>query len=425
MGLFSAGTRIGSYQVVDLLGTGGMGDVYLIREEATGSYWALKTLRAGGPDSESWKRFMNEGGVHSGLNHPNIAAYREMFLYADRPCLIMEYIDGETLFARIQRLGRLPVEESLGILHEVCDALGYLHSRDIIHRDLKSANVKINSAGRAKLLDFGIAKHQRTPGMTMVGAVMGTPEYLAPELILGNPASVRSEVWTLGLLVYEMLTGRLPFNEEQEAALYDAIRNRNPELPSRYHPQVTAAVDALVMRCLAKKPAQRFQTPAHVQQAIAKVRRTKDSSPIDLRKGAEALGLAIQSAAKRFRTPEMSEQAKPPVPPLQARDFRWWDRRFRLSVSAASAGLILLLYLWARGGVGDSQSITLEVVEGPAEVYENGNRVGRTPYRRQAKPGEFVQVELRREGYADQPVQFEVTERKVYSYTMQRANQPQ
>ena len=406
MGLFSAGTRIGRYQVVDLLGSGGMGDVYLIREEANGSYWALKTLRAGGPDSEIWKRFMNEGSVHSQLNHPNIVAYREMFLYSERPCLIMEYVDGETLFARIQRAGHLPVEESLRVLNEVCDALGHLHDKKIIHRDLKSANVKINSAGRAKLLDFGIAKYQRAPGMTIVGAVMGTPEYLAPELILGHPANVRSEVWTLGLLTYEMLTGRLPFNEEQEAALYDAIRNRNPIPPSRYHPRVTAAIDELVMKCLEKRPAQRFQTPAHVQKSIVKVLGKQPGNPFagEIGKGAEAVGQAAQSAVTSFNA-------------LPNRAKMW-------SV-AALAAMFVLFFLWVISGAADSQAITLEVVEGPAEVYENGSRVGRTPYRRNAKAGEIVQVELRREGYSNQPVQFEVTERKVYSYTMQRTNPQQ
>ena len=406
MGLFSIANRIGRYQVADLLGSGGMGDVYLVREEATGSYWALKTLRAGGPDSEIWKRFMNEGRVHSELNHPNIAAFREMFLYADRPCLIMEYVDGETLFARIQRMGRLPVEESLRILVEVCEALAHLHGRNIFHRDLKSANVKLNSAGHAKLLDFGIAKYHRTAGMTMVGSVMGTPEYLAPELILGHPASVRSEVWTLGLLAYEMLTGRLPFNDEREAALYEAIRNSDPIPPSRFQPESTAAVDELVMRCLEKKPERRFQSPAQLQKAIAKTLGKNIANPLpgEFERRSIMIGQAAQSAATRFGG--LSSPVK------------LWS-------TAAFVTIALFFVLWAAGGAADSQSITIEAVEGRADIYENGSRVGTTPYRRKAKPGELVQIELRREGYIDQPVQFEVTERKVYSYTMQRAASPQ
>jgi serine/threonine protein kinase len=406
MAQFASGTRIGRYQVVNLLGSGGMGDVYLVREEATDWYWALKTLRAGGPDSEIWKRFMNEGRVHSELHHPNIAAFREMFLYAERPCLIMEYVDGETLFARIQRMGRLPVEESLEILNEVCDALSHLHGRNIFHRDLKSANVKVNSAGRVKLLDFGIAKYHRAAGMTMVGAVMGTPEYLAPELILGHPASVLSEVWTIGLLAYEMLTGRLPFIEAEDAALYEAIRSRNPEPPSRYNSQVTAAVDGLVMRCLDKKPGHRFQSPAHLRKAIAKTLGKSPGVPLsgEIGKTAEAIGKAAQNAAAQF-----SGLPKP---------MRLWS-------GAAMAAVLLLFILWMTGGISDSQSITLDVVGGAADVYENGSRVGRTPYRMNAKTGDSVQVELRRSGYMDQPVQFDVTERKVYSYTMQRANSSQ
>jgi serine/threonine protein kinase len=215
---------IGSYRVIELLGSGGMGEVYLVEESGTGVRRALKTLRSGPQDSELWRRFMNEGRVQRELRHPNIAAFHEMFLVEDRPCLVMEYVDGETLFSRTHRLGPLPLDQALAVITHLCAALSYLHERGVMHRDLKSANIKITPGGSVKLLDFGIAKLKCAPGMTTVGTVMGTPEYLAPEQIGRMAADARSEIWALGLLAYEMLTGRLPFQVADENGLYDAIR---------------------------------------------------------------------------------------------------------------------------------------------------------------------------------------------------------
>jgi serine/threonine-protein kinase len=224
----------------------------------------MKTLRTSSPYSEEWLRFMNEGQVHHEMRHPNIAVFHEMFLCNGQPCMVMEYVDGETVFTRIRRAGPLAVGEALAVTTYVCDALSYLHERGVLHRDVKSANVKITSTGVVKLLDFGIAKRQRARGLTVDGTVVGTPEYLAPEQLSGMPPDVRSEIWALGLLIYEMLTGRLPFTGD-EAALYEAIRGTVPAPPSAWNQAVPPEVDALVMRCLEKRPSRRFQAVSEVK----------------------------------------------------------------------------------------------------------------------------------------------------------------
>jgi len=262
---------VGSYRVLEVLGSGGMGEVYLVEEAGSGVRRAMKTLRSVTPESEEWVRFMNEGHVHCDLHHPGIAAFHEMFVCDGRPCLVMEYVDGETLYSRIRRLGPLPVDQALAVVLHLCDALGYLHERGVLHRDVKSANVKITSRGMVKLIDFGIAKRQRTRGITTIGTVLGTPEYLAPEQIAGMPPDVRSEIWALGLLSYEMLTGQLPFAGPGEAELYAAIRAWTPPPPSTMNPEAPAEVDALVMRCLEKRPSRRFQSAAEVAQEVRRI----------------------------------------------------------------------------------------------------------------------------------------------------------
>jgi serine/threonine protein kinase len=378
--------------VIELLGSGGMGEVYLVEESGTGVRRALKTLRSGPQDSELWRRFMNEGRVQRELRHPNIAAFHEMFLVEDRPCLVMEYVDGETLFSRIHRLGPLPLDQALAVITHLCAALSYLHERGVMHRDLKSANIKITSGGSVKLLDFGIAKLKRAPGMTTVGTVMGTPEYLAPEQIGRMAADARSEIWALGLLAYEMLTGRLPFQVADENGLYDAIRRVNPPPPSALNPEVPPAVDALVMKCLEKRPSRRFQTTAEVlTQILPQVACTRT-------------GLG-------FTLPAVDVMG-------------WWrslSRNVRLGIGGA---LVALLSIWLFSGEGsgpdDLHTVTVEITDGTADVYADGTRVGTTPYRMRGRIGESIRLELRRAGYRDQPIQFDVSERKSYSYAMQK-----
>ncbi len=369
---FPAGKEIGKYRVERLVGEGGMGEVYRVLDMDTGEVRALKTLRGAGPETRVWERFMNEARIQSRLSHPGIAAFFEMFLYDGRPCIVMEFVEGETLQERLRRQGPLDGSEATAVLESVCDALSYLHAEGVLHRDLKSSNVKLTPDGGVKLLDFGIARFRDSARLTRMGSVMGTPESLAPELLQGKLADERSEIWSIGILAYEMLTGRLPFDGGGDEELYRRIQQVDPPPPSSLRQGLPPGLDQVVMRCLAKAPARRYRNCGQLRQAL------------------EDSGKPAGSAVPR-----------------------------RTLVAAGSAAALLLAgWLVFRGPSGDGEIVTIEVVNGPAEVYESGRQVGTTPYRMRAPRGAAVQLILRRDGYQEQVVQFDVGERKVYSYAM-------
>lgn len=328
-------TQFGPYQVVYPLGAGGMGEVYLVRHEETGQLWALKTHRAQ-RNSESWQRFINEGSLLREVNHPNVAAFHEMFLCGDRPCLVMEYVDGETLFDALRREGPFAVDRALAVLDQICQALEYLHERGIMHRDLKTANIKVDLKGCVKLLDFGIAKSRREPGITQYGARMGTPDYMSPEQLAGDRADAASEIWTLGVVAYELLTAQMPFRGADDLELYEAIRLRTPVAPSVVNPAVPRPVDQLVFRCLDKKASRRYSSPMAVRTAVREA-----SSP---------------APEQRINVLEVAAA--------------WWRGlrvRTRWILAVAALLLVLTPAFWPESG--DMRTITVEVVEGRADVY--------------------------------------------------------
>ena len=171
---------IGEYRVVESLGAGGMGEVYKAVHTHLDRVIAIKALLPGLADGPSLQRFYGEAGIQASLRHPGVAEYLGFYEYQGRPCILMEYVDGETLAAIIRRRGALP-PEAAPTLREIASVAAHFHAQGVVHRDLKSNNVKINSAGRVKILDFGIARQERQDRMTQVGAVIGTPEVLAPE----------------------------------------------------------------------------------------------------------------------------------------------------------------------------------------------------------------------------------------------------
>src|SRR5262249_7793392 len=157
------------------------------------------------------ERFYNEARIQAQLLHPNIAVLYDFLEYNGQPLIIMEYIDGQTLSERIATMGCLPLPEALSIFQAVVGAIDYIHCHVVVHGDIKSNNIKIDPSGTVKLLDFGIAKSETTPNMTVTGGIIGTLEYLSPEQFKGGIADMRSDIWALGVLFYEMLSGRVPF----------------------------------------------------------------------------------------------------------------------------------------------------------------------------------------------------------------------
>ncbi len=265
------GSTVQHYRVRHRLGGGGMGEVYLAEDTRLGREVALKMLAPGTQsDPERRARFMTEARAASALRSSNIAAIYDIGEQDGSIYLVMEYVEGEPLSKRIER-GPLSVRDSLDIAMQVADALGDAHARGVVHRDIKSANIMLTPRGQAKVLDFGLAKFVEpmphasgveavTFDRTIAGLVIGTVSYMSPEQALGRPVDGRSDLFSLGVVMYEMLTARLPFQGDSFAAVIDAILHQSPAPPARFVDALPAAADAILRKSLEKNPDFRYQT---------------------------------------------------------------------------------------------------------------------------------------------------------------------
>ena len=269
------GKRIAHYEVSARLGAGGMGEVFLARDTKLGREVALKLLPAEmSADETARARLLNEARTASSLNHPHICTIFEVGEAEGRAYIALEHVEGKPLAAMVPE-GGLPTDAVLRYGTQIADALAHAHDRGVIHRDLKTSNVMITPEGRAKVLDFGLAKKLRDEdlaevtrsgkALTQAGAVVGTLHSMAPELLSGNPADARSDIWALGILLYEAAAGALPFQGKTGFEMTSAILREPPRiLPER----VPAGLRAVIQRCLAKEPGQRYQRASEVRAAL-------------------------------------------------------------------------------------------------------------------------------------------------------------
>ncbi len=253
------GSTISHYQILERLGGGGMGVVYKARDLRLERIVALKFLAAHRGTSEDHKRrFIREAKAASSLDHPNICTIHEIGEAEDGALFIaMAFYDGETLSDRIAR-GRLPLAEAVDIALQIAGGLARAHEQGIVHRDVKPANVMLIAGGQVKLLDFGVARLADQSRLTRVGTAMGTAAFMSPEQFHGDPAGPEADVWSLGVVLYGMVTGRLPFEEAAESAMAQAILKREPRPMSALRIGVPAALERIVARTLKKRPAERY-----------------------------------------------------------------------------------------------------------------------------------------------------------------------
>jgi serine/threonine protein kinase len=280
--MITPGTRLSSYEIVASLGEGGMGEVYRARDTKLGREVAIKVLPdATADDDDRVARFEREAKALAALNHPHIAALYGMEEASGRHLLVMELVEGDTLADRL-KAGPLPVVEALAIARQMADALEAAHERGIIHRDLKPANVKVTPDGKVKVLDFGLAKAiEGAPGSThdlalsptltakgtMAGVILGTAAYMSPEQAKGLPTDHRSDVFSFGCVLYELLTGRQAFPGESVTDIIASVLAREPEwtaMPATLDPRLSR----LLRRCLAKSRRERLQAIGDVRCEI-------------------------------------------------------------------------------------------------------------------------------------------------------------
>jgi serine/threonine protein kinase len=258
------------YQILERLGGGGMGVVYKARDLKLDRLVALKFFSPRHEEGdEPRRRFRREAQAASALDHPNICALYEIGDDEGRPFLAMAYCEGETLKRRLAR-GPLPWPEAVDLAAQIAAGLAAAHARGIVHRDVKPANVLVAPPGRVKIVDFGIASLAGEARITRAGTTLGTAAYMAPEQLRGEAVDARTDVWSLGVVLYEMLAGRPPFRGPGEQQLADAILAGDPEPLAVTG--VPEGLEQIVLRALARAPAKRFQSAAEMRSALLAVR---------------------------------------------------------------------------------------------------------------------------------------------------------
>ncbi|MEW6207289.1 MAG: serine/threonine-protein kinase [Acidobacteriota bacterium] len=265
------GSVIGNYRILEKLGEGGMGTVYRGIDMMLEREVAIKALRAElTSNPELAERFRAEAVTLAKLNHPNIATLHTFFRQGNEFFMVMEFVRGETLDNFLRRAGAMETERAVTLFCQALEGIGHAHSLGIIHRDIKPANMMLTMNGSIKVMDFGIARVLGTSRMTRQGNIVGTIEYMSPEAIQGYDVDARSDIYSLGMLLFEMLTGRLPFVADSEFKMMMAQIQQAPPPPRTFAPHIPLSIEQAIMRSLAKNPDARFQGVVEFRQALEK-----------------------------------------------------------------------------------------------------------------------------------------------------------
>lgn len=263
------GRIVGNYKIIQALGEGGVGMVYQGVDTMLDREVAIKVLRPELARQNSVvERFRSEAVTLAKLNHPNIATLYSLFRQGDDLFMVMEFINGETLDQLLYHRGAIPTDEAIPIFCQALEGINYAHEHGIVHRDIKPGNMMLTDSGTLKVLDFGIARLLGSNRMTRVGNVIGTLEYMAPEQVLGLETDARSDVYGLGIMLYEMLTGKLPFESENDFELMKMQTEQRPQSPRLYNSDIPVEVEAAIMKAVAKDPNERFQSAGEFLETL-------------------------------------------------------------------------------------------------------------------------------------------------------------
>ncbi len=295
----------GRYQLRDLLGEGGMASVYLAYDSALDRQVAIKTLHTElGREQSFRERFRREAQAVAKLSHTNIVSVfdtgEDTLDGAVMPYIVMEYVEGQplgsVLAADVQQYGAMPADKALKVTADVLAALEVSHEMGLVHRDIKPGNVMTTKRGVVKVMDFGIARAMQSgvTSMTQTGMVVGTPQYLSPEQALGRAVDARSDLYSVGIMLFQLLTGRLPFDADSPLAIAYAHVQEEPVAPSSVNRSVTPAMDALVARALRKNPNERFPSAAAMRDECLRVLSAgQTSAPVIVQGGPVSSGAGV------------------------------------------------------------------------------------------------------------------------------------
>lgn len=259
----------GRYQLESTLASGGMGALFRGVDDVLGRPVAVKVLHPHLAETSAAERFFREGRVLGSLMHPNLATIFDMGSENGLPYLVMEFVEGESLAAIIERDAPVSRADGMPLALQLCRGLSYMHERGVVHRDIKPQNILITNGDRVRIVDFGIARGPEAAEMTAPGWVMGTAQYLAPEIVAGEAATARSDLYALGVVLYRLFTGRLPFDGEDPFAV--ALQHRTAAVPdpTQFVPSMHPSLGEVLLRLLEKAPDDRYQSAAAVGAALA------------------------------------------------------------------------------------------------------------------------------------------------------------
>src|SRR6202521_5355034 len=345
-------TPQGRYEFIETLGTGATSRVDKARDTLIGRIVALKTFLHGFGSGDVQKQFLREAQIIGRLAHPYIVGLYDVGTDNNGvPFFVMEYVEGKTL-EKVLDAGPLPLEKAVVWAADLTAAIARAHRAKVIHGDIKPANILITKDGQVKLGDFGIARF--TTQVSNSGVLMGTPAYLSPEQILGNTQDTRSDLFSLGIILYQMTTGVRPFSGSSVSAVCAQIVAIMPPPPSHHNPSLPAAFDRIVMRCLAKDPAERYATAEALGASLYPFAHAQEMAPAAPEKpsaAAEFVGRAEKWArtavqALKAEAQEQSRRLTSLITAIWTSDAAWWNRPMqRKDLWAAGIAAVLLVGL--------------------------------------------------------------------------------
>ena len=302
---------LGRYEIVAELGKGAMGVVYRANDPMLNRMVAIKTINteeAGHEGMAEYEaRFYTEAKAAGGLNHPNIIIIYDIGKSGHLVYMAMEYIQGKELREWLADGKPLPIAQAVDIAAQVAEGLAYAHQHQVVHRDIKPANIMITPEGRAKIADFGIARMRSSETRTQTGVILGSPKYIAPEQVVGKRADHRSDIFSLGVILYECITGATPFNGEGLSALMYQITNHDPAPPSSSNSQVPVMLDYIVAKVLTKAPEGRYQSAADFANDLRECKAQIDT-------GQAAVGSGLVTTKPVPAVPAAAASPMPPKP---------------------------------------------------------------------------------------------------------------
>jgi serine/threonine protein kinase len=334
---FEIGQRVGDYEIVSMLGAGGMGQVYRVRNVISDRTEAMKVLLpdlVAEPDLAA--RFIGEIRMLASFDHPNIAQLHTALQADNQLVMVMEFVEGLTLAQRAG-LGPIPQADIVNYMQQVLSALSYAHGRGVVHRDIKPGNVMVTPDGVVKLMDFGIAKSGVASDLTRPGTSMGSLNYMSPEQVRGGTVDARSDIYSTGVMMYELFAGRRPFQGDSDYGILNQQCNDAPQPPVEVNPQLPPALSDLILCAMAKDPANRFQNAQAVSNALRHVAAAQDP-----------IGKAQEVPFAPVVIPAISQPAAPPSSAHRGAWIALGAFAVLAVVAAAAVGLPRLLHTSAK-----------------------------------------------------------------------------